>query len=179
MDKEWRARGPTCTDFHATATSSSEASPAAAVQPRSRPSSEQYRGQPSPSFLHSAPLVSSSTSVQPGRSPAQPSLQANRLRQINSASSACPASTQKDLAFSKPRHGLIKFYFARSRAETRCFELQRNMEAWDRGGGFGVVGVAQSWTHCCPGLGKAAWTLCQFGPYRLHTFKPMSATAGG
>ena len=40
-------------------------------------------------------LGSSSVAKQPGRSPRQPLLQAYRLRQVTSASPACPASTGK------------------------------------------------------------------------------------
>ena len=63
-------------------------------KPRSWPSRMQHVGQ---AFMQKSRLLASfSPSKQPGRSPRQPLLQAYRLRQVASASSACPASTQKE-----------------------------------------------------------------------------------
>ena len=78
-------------------TSSSEASPAAAVRHSSAPSKRQCAGSP-PLAERTLPLQgSSSISKQPDRSPRQPLLQAYSLRQAPSASSACPASTVERL----------------------------------------------------------------------------------
>ena len=110
-------------------TSSSEAPPAAAVQPSSRPSGMRCAGHVCPKLLQEG---RSSISKQPACSPRQPLLQAYRPRQVTSSCSARSASTVKHVrrrpgSTSTGEHDISRFVaLCKVSADVRCAQRARS-----------------------------------------------------